>query len=116
MMNKSLVKGIKQASPIDQTSFLEGFHTVVNQYSPKMNAYSLPGIFCRYNSNQYSTLRRKKPFLRRKKQNADGSQQIKLTYPKFKDGEATVGEVPDKQNFDTFMSLQIARIYQLHSL
>ena len=54
--------------------------------------------------------------MRRKKQNADGSQQIKLTYPKFKDGEATVREVPEKQNFGTFMSLQIAQIYQLHSL
>ncbi|XP_028403949.1 uncharacterized protein LOC114526538 [Dendronephthya gigantea] len=44
---KSLVKGIKQASPLDQTSFLEGFHSVVNQFSPKMNAYSFTGIFCR---------------------------------------------------------------------
>ncbi len=35
MLKKSFVKGIKQASPLDQTSFLEGFHSVVNQFSPK---------------------------------------------------------------------------------
>ncbi|XP_028413623.1 uncharacterized protein LOC114536461 [Dendronephthya gigantea] len=44
----SLVKGIKQASPLDQTSFLEGFHFVVKHFSPKMNAYSFTGIFCRH--------------------------------------------------------------------
>ena len=48
MLKKSFVKGIAQASPLDQTSFLEGFHSVVNQFSPKMNAYSFTGIFCRY--------------------------------------------------------------------
>jgi ABC-type transporter MlaC component len=49
MLKESLTKGIKQASPLDQTSFLEGFHSVVNQFSPKMNAYSFSGQFCRYN-------------------------------------------------------------------
>ena len=48
MLEKSLTKGIKQASPLDQTSFLEGFHSVVNQFSPKMNAYSFTDTFCRY--------------------------------------------------------------------
>ena len=33
-----------------------------------------------------------------KKRN-DGSQQIKVTYPKFKGGEATVRDVREKQNF-----------------
>ena len=36
---KSLVKAIKQASPVAQTSFLEGYHSVVNQFAPKMLAY-----------------------------------------------------------------------------
>ena len=55
MLKKSLIKGIGQASPLDQTSFLEGFHSVVNQFSPKMNAYSYWGLFCRYSisSNSY---------------------------------------------------------------
>ena len=43
----SLVKGIKKASPIAQTSCLEGFHSVLNQFAPKMIAYSYQGMYCR---------------------------------------------------------------------
>lgn len=39
--------------------------------------------------------------MRKKKQNPDGSSQIKLTYPKFKDGAATVRDIREKQNFGT---------------
>ena len=48
LKNKRLVKRIKQASPIEQTSCLEGFHSVLNQFSPKMIGYSYRGMFCRY--------------------------------------------------------------------
>jgi hypothetical protein len=48
LTNKRLVKGIKQASPINQTSCLEGFHYVLNQFSPKMIGYTYRGMFCRY--------------------------------------------------------------------
>jgi solute carrier family 8 (sodium/calcium exchanger) len=47
LTNPSLMKGIKQASAQEQTSCLEGFHSVVNQYAPKMVAYTYPGMFCR---------------------------------------------------------------------
>ena len=43
-----LISGIMKASPMAQTSSLEGFHSVVNQFSPKMIGYSFPGMFCRY--------------------------------------------------------------------
>jgi hypothetical protein len=43
----SLLNGIKNASPIAQTSCLEGYHSVVNQFAPKMLAYSHTGILCR---------------------------------------------------------------------
>lgn len=43
----SLVNGIKKASPIAQTSCLEGFHSVVNQFAPKMIHYSFSGMYCR---------------------------------------------------------------------
>ena len=43
-----LVNAIKQASPISQTSCLEGFHSVLNHFSPKMIHYSYPGMYCRY--------------------------------------------------------------------
>ena len=46
LTDKRLVKGIKQASPMEQTSCLEGFHSVLNQFSPKMIGYSYKGMFC----------------------------------------------------------------------
>lgn len=44
----SLMKGIQQASPFEQTSCLEGFHSVLNQFAPKMIGYSYSGMYCRY--------------------------------------------------------------------
>jgi hypothetical protein len=48
LTKKALVSGIKQASPLDQTSCLEGFHFVLNHFAPKMLAYSHSGMYCRY--------------------------------------------------------------------
>lgn len=47
LTNNALVKGIKQASPLAQTSCLEGFHSVLNHFAPKMIAYSYIGMYCR---------------------------------------------------------------------
>ena len=41
--------------------------------------------------------------MRKRKQSPDGSSQIKLTYPKFKDGTATVRDIREKQNFGKFL-------------
>ena len=46
--NKSLEKGIRQASPLAQTSCLGGFHSVLNHFSPKMIGFSYVGMLCRY--------------------------------------------------------------------
>lgn len=51
LTNNSLVKGIKQASPFAQTSCLEGFHSLLNQFTPKMIGYSYVGMYCRYSVN-----------------------------------------------------------------
>lgn len=47
LTNNSLMKGIKQASPFAQTSCLEGFHSLLNQFAPKMITYSYIGMYCR---------------------------------------------------------------------
>ena len=44
----SLIKAIKQASSVEQTSALEGYHSVVNQFAPKMFAFSYLGLLSRY--------------------------------------------------------------------
>ena len=47
LTNSRLISGIKQASPLSQTSCLKGFHSVLNHFCPKMIAYSFDGMFCR---------------------------------------------------------------------
>lgn len=49
LTNKRLMQGIKKASPLAQTSCLEGFHSVLNHFAPKMIAYCYVGQYCRYN-------------------------------------------------------------------
>ncbi|XP_028416037.1 uncharacterized protein LOC114539599 [Dendronephthya gigantea] len=99
-----VVAGIMKASPLSQTSSLEGFHSVVNQFSPKMISYSFPGMFCRhvlavvhFNSN-----------LDRENCEKNGTTQVKVHYPKFKNGEAVVRNVKVAQNFE-----YIEDIYQV---
>ena len=48
LTNNALVKGIKQASPLTQTSCLVGFHLVLNHFAPKMIAFSYAGMYSRY--------------------------------------------------------------------
>ena len=58
LTDKRLVAGIKKASPLDQTSCLEGFHSVLNYFAPKMIAYSFVGQYCRYVIVRTSTFNR----------------------------------------------------------
>ena len=51
LSKKALVTGIKKASPLAQTSCLEGFHSVLNHFAPKMLAYSYTGMYCQYVPN-----------------------------------------------------------------
>lgn len=47
IMRKSLLNDIKKLSPNDQTSSLEGFHSTLNQWHPKMVCFSWLGTMCR---------------------------------------------------------------------
>jgi hypothetical protein len=42
-----LRKDVKMLSPCMQTSSVESFHALINQYAPKMHAFSYEGMLCR---------------------------------------------------------------------
>ena len=48
LQKSTLTKAIKMASSVEQTSCLEGYHSVVNQFAPKMFAFSYLGMLSRY--------------------------------------------------------------------
>ena len=50
LCQKQLVNGIKQASPPVQTSCVEGFHSVLHHFAPKMTSFSYTGMKCRSDS------------------------------------------------------------------
>eukprot|EP00112_Aurelia_sp_Birch-Aquarium-sp1_P012751 Seg2686.5 transcript_id=Seg2686.5/GoldUCD/mRNA.D3Y31 product="hypothetical protein" protein_id=Seg2686.5/GoldUCD/D3Y31 len=97
LSNKSLEKGIQQASPLAQTSCLEGFHSVVNHFCPKMIGFSYVGMFCRH---ALAALHFNFNLNREVKKNDDGTTQLAVHYPKFKNGEATIKDIRVQQNFE----------------
>ncbi|XP_067047680.1 uncharacterized protein [Acropora muricata] len=85
LTENSLVKGIKQASPFSQTSSLEGFHSALNYFAPKMIAYSYVGMYCRH---ILAAVHFNFNFKREtKKRNANGEERIKVCYPKRSNSE-----------------------------
>ncbi|XP_074610558.1 uncharacterized protein LOC141864626 [Acropora palmata] len=106
LTTNSLRKGIQQASPIDQTDCLEGFHSVVNQFAPKLIAYSYVGMFCRH---ILAALHFNYNLHREAKTNPDGTEKVKVSYPKYKNGEASVRSVKIEQNFD-----YVEELYQFY--
>ncbi|KAK3747395.1 hypothetical protein QZH41_012090, partial [Actinostola sp. cb2023] len=96
LTNPRLVSGIMKASPLAQTSCLEGFHSVLNHFSPKMISYSYSGMLCRH---ILASIHFNFNLIRDTKQRPDGTPQVKLVYPKFKDGVASVRDVRVRQNF-----------------
>ena len=128
LTNTKLMNGIKKASPFGQTSALEGFHSVFNQFSPKMIGYSYRGMFCRYRYIKhygsdfacfiyltrqfalkylaliYLTLAviHFNKNLNRSNRMKNGVEQLHVVYPKFKNGEAVVRNVKVQQNFGMY--------------
>jgi solute carrier family 8 (sodium/calcium exchanger) len=47
IMKKSIHKAVAKSSPHGQTSCLESYHSVINQFAPKMLSYSYMGMLSR---------------------------------------------------------------------
>jgi hypothetical protein len=128
LTNTRLMNGIKKASPFGQTSALEGFHSVLNQFSPKMIGYSYRGMFCRYVKHHgsdfacfvYLTTQFALKYFRhaiavihfnknlnRINRMKNGVEQLHVVYPKFKNGEAVVRNVKVQQNFGMYIAFSL---------
>ncbi|KAK5876308.1 hypothetical protein CesoFtcFv8_025675 [Champsocephalus esox] len=79
--DKRLCKDIGKLSAVHQTSKVEGFHSLIIQFAPKLYVYSYTGMLCRtllaglhYNENASRHTATTKA----------GEQRFKIRYPKYK--------------------------------
>ena len=48
LMNKRILHDIAKLSPLEQTSSIEAFHSLIRQFAPKNVNYSYIGMLCRW--------------------------------------------------------------------
>ena len=87
---KMLVNDIKRCSSHGQTIAIEGYHSLVNQFAPKMYHFSFNGMKSRlflaamhYNENS----------CRQQQQNKEGDLQYAIVFPKYKKGGHIVRKI-----------------------
>ena len=90
LLDKTLIKDIANSSALGQTSHIEGYHSLINQFAPKMYHFSFLGMKTRlllaamhYNENAG----------RRQCQNKKGKPEFTIAFPKYKKGGYIVRKV-----------------------
>ncbi|XP_061170182.1 uncharacterized protein LOC133179442 [Saccostrea echinata] len=90
VMSTQMKKDVPKLSPGQQTASLEGFHSVINHFAPKMIGFSYQGMLSRillaalhYNENG----------MREHASTKEGNKRFDIIFPKYKKGEYTVREV-----------------------
>lgn len=90
LTNTRMVNDVKKMSPDAQTSCLEGFHSTLNHWHPKMVCFSWLGTFCRH---ILASLHFNENVRRETQKSKDGEDYIRVNFPKYKLGEEVVREV-----------------------
>ncbi|XP_065054110.1 uncharacterized protein LOC135682938 [Rhopilema esculentum] len=86
-LHGTLLGDMSRLSPDVQTSSLEGFHSLLNYWHPKMIAYSYLGTVCR---TILAILHFNENVKREKRRTKQGEVSYHITYPKFKLGDEVV--------------------------
>jgi solute carrier family 8 (sodium/calcium exchanger) len=87
VLSKNIKRDVQRLSPLGQTFSVEGFHSLVNHFAPKMTHFGYCGMLCRlllaalhYNENAG----------RKQAVNRDGKLEYQILYPKYKKGDHIV--------------------------
>ncbi|XP_060084262.1 uncharacterized protein LOC132563537 [Ylistrum balloti] len=100
--NRQMKMDIPMLSTNQQTSELEGYHSVINHFAPKMHGFSYYGMVCRLllGALHYNENGGRDPAVTK-----DGNTCYNIVYPKHKKGEYTVREVKMEPTFDYVQEL-----------
>lgn len=96
LMKTGILNDVKRLSPEAETSCLEGFHSTLNQWHPKMMCFSWLGTFCRH---VLASLHFNENLRRNTKTTKEGRAYANVIYPKFKMGEEVVREVAEPPTY-----------------
>ncbi|KAK3104932.1 hypothetical protein FSP39_013440 [Pinctada imbricata] len=90
VFSMQLEKDIPKLSPGAQTSALEGFHSVINHFAPKMYHFSYQGMQSRI---LLAAMHYIENGMREQATTKDGKKRYNIVFPKFKHGKHTTREV-----------------------
>ncbi|CAB4032315.1 Hypothetical predicted protein [Paramuricea clavata] len=98
-----MLNDVKKLSPEVQTSHLEAFHSTLNQFHPKMTAYSYTGTYCRH---ALAIVHFNENIKRDAKKTKDGKVYYSIHYPKYKNGDELVRTVPVPPSYNYVKDLR----------
>jgi len=90
--SKRFVTDMKKLSPLHQTSSVEAFHSLLNQFAPKSAAYSYTGLMVRH---MLAAMHYNENSDRNQACTAEGKPRFVLKFPKYKKGSYVVQSVKE---------------------
>ena len=96
-LNRRLLSDIAKLSGAEQTWNLEAFHSLINQFAPKMFYFTPVGMECRV---KLAALHYNENASRGQMYTKSGNPVFQISYPKYKKGQHIVRKVLKNQTFE----------------